>query len=53
MQTPKSGPITLIACPRDRLIISDPAVRYRPEQIPGRHYLVTPVSPSEQPEPTE
>lgn len=53
MQTPKVSPVTLIACPRDRLVISDPAVRYRPEPIPGRHYLVTPIAPHPQPEPTE
>ncbi|MGY4098721.1 hypothetical protein ACW2Q0_04025 [Nocardia sp. R16R-3T] len=45
MQTPKSSPITLIASPRDRLVISDPAIRYRPQTILGRRYLVTPVTP--------
>jgi hypothetical protein len=53
MQNPKSGPVTLIACLRDRLVISDPAVRYRPRAISGRHYLVIPAAPQPQPEPTE
>lgn len=53
MQTPKSSLITLIASPRDRLVISDPAIRYRPQTIPGRHYLVTPATPHPQQEHTE
>lgn len=52
MQTPKSSPITIIAGPADRPVVCDPAVRYRPQIIPGRHYLVAPAAPHPQPEPS-
>lgn len=46
-----SGPMTLVACPRDRTVVLDPDIHYRPGQIPGRHYLLTPTAPHPQTKP--
>ncbi|MFE9328492.1 hypothetical protein ACIHDR_46915 [Nocardia sp. NPDC052278] len=47
--TTVSGPITLIACTRDRPIVADPRVRYQPTVICGRHYRPTLIAPHPQP----
>ncbi|WP_159846610.1 hypothetical protein [Nocardia sp. CY41] len=45
------GQITLIGCRRDRTIVPDPRVRYRPTPVGGRRYRPTLLAPRPRPAP--
>lgn len=40
-----SSPIIILASPRDRAVVTDPAISYRPDKINGRRYHVTATTP--------
>ncbi|MEV4238136.1 MULTISPECIES: hypothetical protein [unclassified Nocardia] len=40
-----SSPIIILASPRDRAVVIDSAICYRPAKIAGRRYHVTTTTP--------
>lgn len=40
-----SSPIIILASPRDRAVVTDPAICYRPDKIEGRRYHITATTP--------
>ncbi|MGO4612565.1 hypothetical protein AB4305_02850 [Nocardia sp. 2YAB30] len=40
-----SSPIAILASPQDWAVVTDPAIRYRPDKIDGRRYRLTAITP--------
>ncbi|WP_327097693.1 hypothetical protein OIE68_02095 [Nocardia vinacea] len=40
-----SSPIFILASPRDRAVVIDSAICYRPDKIEGRRYHITATTP--------
>ncbi|WP_433715080.1 hypothetical protein ACQP2U_14285 [Nocardia sp. CA-084685] len=40
-----SSPIIILASPRDRAVMIDSAIRYRPDKIEGHRYRITAITP--------
>lgn len=40
-----SSPIIILSSPRDRAVVTDAAICYRPDRIDGRRYRITATTP--------